>query len=283
MRKLVFFVCFAFALSLEIGDIYYCDKTEVYSSDVFDTDKKIFLFSFKSSFLHQIPRRKLSALLEEHNISAGIRAPIVYFYKISPLFMQDLKSEIISLYATRGVIVDKISLKPSSIVGELSLGATYKIEKDFFSKSSGTITISYNDGGDEKFLKFFYEISGYQEMPVATVDIRRGRQITQEKYIIKRNKIQHRLFEIPDANLSEFQARSIIKKGSIIEPRKIQKLYAVKSGNNVNAFMKDGAVTINFVLKAKENGYIGDEIKLQDQKKKIFYGVITGQNTVKIQ
>jgi flagella basal body P-ring formation protein FlgA len=81
-------------------------------------------------------------------------------------------------------------------------------------------------------------------------------------------------------DLSEYRAKINIRKGVILLESMVEKIPAVKAGDEVNVEFKDGSVSISFTAKAREDGRIGEAIKIETKDRKLFTAKVKNAGTV---
>lgn len=251
--------------------MYFSVHNDIYTSDIFPTKKRIHIGSFNTSYMRQFTRQFLQKVLRSNNMDLDIQESIIYVYHLDPKIIKKLKNSIKEHFAQ--ILIDDIEIKPQSIIkkhsGKLSVDLTS------LDKPRGSLT-AYINGAKTSFA---YVISGKQYVLHAKKLIRAGSIITKDNTYSKQEQITSRFYRPVKFGL---EARMTIAKDGIITPNKLKEPFDVKKGAMVKASIKDGALTAQFPLRALQNGYITDEIKLQNSNKKIFLGIITGKNTVEI-
>jgi flagella basal body P-ring formation protein FlgA len=60
----------------------------------------------------------------------------------------------------------------------------------------------------------------------------------------------------------------------------IEKIPLIKTGDEINAVFNGNSVSISFIAKARENGSIGDRIKIETKDKKLFTAKVIKAGTV---
>jgi len=71
-------------------------------------------------------------------------------------------------------------------------------------------------------------------------------------------------------DLSLYRAKLNIRKGVVLLENMIEKIPVIKAGDEINAVFNDGNVSISFSAKAREDGSIGDKIKIETKDRKLF-------------
>jgi flagellar basal body P-ring formation protein FlgA len=185
----------------------------------------------------------------------------------------------------KGLIIEKVNIFPRS--GENLSNLTLlniDIPDNSFSRVKGNLKASFGvDGNVVKSVSFGYELQGSRESIIASRRIAVGEEINSFNTVKENIKIKYNFrSQITSKELGKFMAKVSINKGTPILSNRIKKIFDVKKDTRVKANLKEGSVSIEFSLTAKENGYVGDTIKLINQNEKIFIGKIIGKNQVLI-
>lgn len=121
----------------------------------------------------------------------------------------------------------------------------------------------------------------FRDTLVATTPIDRGDVITPYNAAIQRQTIIMTT-SLPDYT-KKLQANRIIREGSIIDDRVTDYLPDIEAGESIEIREQGAGFTISKTVKALEDGYVGDTIKIFDGSSKM--GVVIRNNssiTIKI-
>jgi flagella basal body P-ring formation protein FlgA len=86
-----------------------------------------------------------------------------------------------------------------------------------------------------------------------------------------------------DFTLSDYRAKSFIKKGEILFEEKIEKIPLINSGDKVSAEVRNGNVIVTTYAVAREHGGAGDTIEFVSSSNKIFKARIIDANKVVVE
>jgi flagella basal body P-ring formation protein FlgA len=81
-------------------------------------------------------------------------------------------------------------------------------------------------------------------------------------------------------DLSAYRAKLNIHKGIILLESMIEKIPLIKTGDEISAVFNGNSISISFIAKARENGSIGDQIKIETKDKKLFTAKVIKAGTV---
>jgi flagella basal body P-ring formation protein FlgA len=138
-------------------------------------------------------------------------------------------------------------------------------------KTSGTLTRNFpvifeirnNDNKTVKQTRVLAKLKIFAKAAVLSNPVERGKKIKAEDIVIKRVDITglENFFKSPqDAN--GIEAKAFIRAGTVLSNINIRPVFVVKRGNKVKVEVKEGDVYIKTEGTARENGYIGDSIKI---------------------
>ncbi|HDX8141679.1 TPA: flagellar basal body P-ring formation protein FlgA, partial [Campylobacter fetus subsp. venerealis] len=76
--------------------------------------------------------------------------------------------------------------------------------------------------------------------------------------------------------------RTRIKRGKILTNRQFKTLSDIKKGDLINAVLKDGALNIEVLVTALEDGNVGDIIQVRNENNQVFKANVISKNRVLI-
>jgi flagellar basal body P-ring formation protein FlgA len=80
--------------------------------------------------------------------------------------------------------------------------------------------------------------------------------------------------------ISNYRSKMEIRNNTILLESMVDKLPAVKIGDEVTAHLNNGTVSITFTATAKNDGKIGDEIRIVTKDNKLFYARVEDTGNV---
>lgn len=119
---------------------------------------------------------------------------------------------------------------------------------------------------------------------ISTRDIKIGEQLSEEnmQLVSKDVSLLTGNFLPFATSLQKFESTQFIKKGSIVCQDMTRKIPVVKSGDQLDAYLNNGSVTVNFSVNAKNNGAVGEVITVVNNKNKNFKARIIDTRNVEI-
>lgn len=128
------------------------------------------------------------------------------------------------------------------------------------------------------------KINLYDEVFAAVRKIKRGETISQSDFAVTEKEITHLRNNVVNISktLNNVQASVNIGENEILQENMIQKLPDVKAGDKVFAFSNVGSVTVTFPVIIREDGRIGETVRVVRDDKLIFRAVVIDSKNVKI-
>jgi flagellar basal body P-ring formation protein FlgA len=83
-----------------------------------------------------------------------------------------------------------------------------------------------------------------------------------------------------NTEISNYRSKMEIRSGAVLLESMIEKLSEVKTGDEVTAYLNNGAVSISFLATAKNDGKIGDEIRIVSKDNKLFEARVIASGNV---
>lgn len=124
----------------------------------------------------------------------------------------------------------------------------------------------------------------FNEVFVANKKIRKGDVITASDFSFVEEEVTH-LRNATVKNITEFnnhQAAMNIADGAILQDNMIVTQPDIKAGNKIYAFSTVGSVTVSFPAYAREDGRIGETVRIVRDDKLTFKALIVNSQQVKI-
>ena len=128
------------------------------------------------------------------------------------------------------------------------------------------------------------KINLYDEVFTSVRKIKRGEIISQSDFAVSEKEIthlKHGAVKITSL-LNNLQACTNIVENAILQENMIEKLPDVKAGDKVFAYSSVGAVTVTFPVLIREDGRIGETVRVVRDDKLIFRAVVIDSKNVKI-
>jgi flagella basal body P-ring formation protein FlgA len=125
----------------------------------------------------------------------------------------------------------------------------------------------------------------YKKLLVANKDIDKKETFTQgnfEQRVMDVTRLNGNPVKI-EMDVTDYYAKSFIKKGEILFEEKIEKVPLISSGDKVFAEVRNGNVVVTTEAFARQQGSIGDLIELVSSNNKIFKARILDANKVVVE
>ena len=91
---------------------------------------------------------------------------------------------------------------------------------------------------------------------------------------------------VTEENSKQFENKiykGVLKKGQIIKPKDFTSIRIFKQNSKVKAVVESNRVKVTYIGKAMEDGYLGENAKVLNEKsKKIITGIVQENGNVKI-
>lgn len=140
------------------------------------------------------------------------------------------------------------------------------------------------DKGNKKFNSVVsLEIKLYEEVLIARRKLIKGENLSQADFNVRLEDItKYRNNVVPkDLSLEFFRVKRNVNPGEVLTENSIEGIPVVNRGDKVIASIVSGNVHITFDAVVKQNGKIGDKIKVSYENKN-FKAVVTDPYNVKI-
>lgn len=125
----------------------------------------------------------------------------------------------------------------------------------------------------------------YKKLLVANKDLGKNESFTQSNFdqrVMDVTKLNGNPVNI-DFTVSDYQAKSFIKKGEILFEEKMEKIPLIRSGDKVFAEVRNGNVVVTTEAVARQQGSTGDLIEFVSSNNKIFKARILDANKVLVE
>ncbi|MGE5354418.1 MAG: flagellar basal body P-ring formation chaperone FlgA [Acidobacteriota bacterium] len=177
----------------------------------------------------------------------------------------------------------EIASKPLTPMGEAIIVDTVKEIKVNGSTAYVPVILA---GRDKKTSQSFVslKISLYKKVLVAKKLITAGSELRQEDFELQMLDAA-KLRGIPVCQtgaIAHVRARLIIREGEALTQEKLQAMPVIKRGDSVTAFAVKGSVEISFDAQARQDGSVGEVIRVITPGKKIFRARVIDQFSVNI-
>ena len=190
-----------------------------------------------------------------------------------------LEKKFLSYYPTMSI--NSITIKPNNKIPK-----GYKFKKVYFSKNSlkrenGNFSTIFSDGKNSKRVFFKYFIDATVQVLLANEDIRRGTPLSREFFTTIPIKFDN-FYDRPVVDLRNLEAKTFIVKGKILTSRMVRKIPDIHRNDEVTAEARDGGIVVDFMVRALEDGRIGEIIRVKRGDKKIFKAKVISSSKVLI-
>ena len=235
--------------------------------------------------LHSISTKILTIL-----IVAGLLLPSVSELNAGVIKAEKIKKEIIryilenneSEYIELEVQVPNAYDIEIKDVSEPEICVNYNSNKAF--RGSMPVTVDIKDGVGEvvKRVRLIARMKSFATVAVINSDIKRGETIEPDNVVMKKEDVTRieGFFRL-QSKLTGMQAKKYMKAGTILTGSNVCPVYIVKRGDKVNVEVRDGKVFIKTEGTARENGCIGEYIKVYvEMTKATVIGKVMDSGTV---
>ena len=289
LRSLIFiiFTLPLFCEPLFFKDSYCVESNIVRLKDIFPNVKKDFIILTipKHTKEYKIPLLKLKKLLRERGFVIDQKNKIISFslncinnkYPFLKKYLRDVyKNYYPSIY------IKNIFLKTSSKTS-FSKGDIKKIEisSSSLKREKGFLKVLLKNG---KRVYFSYEIEAFIEVLKADRNIKKGEPILSSFFSKSKEKFKF-FYQKPvtKGNFLGFKAKRFIKEGEILTKNMIKKRGEIEKGDKVMAYIKENGLIVSFEAVSLDEGGVGDIIRVNKDKRKIFKGKVISKNAVEIE
>ena len=139
---------------------------------------------------------------------------------------------------------------------------------------------------NEKTINSFLtlKIHLYDDVLVALRKIRRGETLSKSDFIIEEREITHlRNKAVQDWDkLGFFRASTNIGEEAILQKNMVETLPDIRIGEKVFAYSTVGSVTVSFPVLVREDGRVGEKIRVVRDDKLVFKAIVIDSKKVKI-
>lgn len=124
----------------------------------------------------------------------------------------------------------------------------------------------------------------YMETLVADEDIKKGVVLSPEYFVSELQEVSQLRSPaiLGTGSLDNMQSRLFIKKGSILCSHMVEMKEVIKNGDLLTAYFNNGTVTVSMEVNARENGRLGEKIRIVSKDKKVYTGIVESASLVKI-
>ena len=153
-------------------------------------------------------------------------------------------------------------------VGKFNTYAEIYIEGNVYKK----INIMINAGKKEKAYVLTDSVLNGEKFSFFKVELK-DVIITDEEIVTKEN-----------VNLFEKKIyKTSMKKGEMIKPKDFAPIRIFKQNSKVKLYIEENGLSISYIVKAMEDGYLGENVKVLNEKsKKVITGVVQENGSVKL-
>jgi len=177
--------------------------------------------------------------------------------------------------------VENISVKTNSIIPN-----GYKLDRVFFQKNSlkrdnGSFSAIFSDGNHEKRVYLKYHIKATVPVLVAVEDIPSHTPLNSSMFSLSSIKFTN-FYDKPVLHVEGKESKVYIPRGKILISRIVRKIPAIHRGDSVQALARDGGVEVSFVVKALQDGGVGEDIRVKRDGYKVLKAKVISNNRVLI-
>ncbi len=190
-----------------------------------------------------------------------------------------LEKKFLSYYPT--MTIENITITPNNQIPK-----GFKIKRVYFPKNSikrerGNFSVIFSDDKKEKRVYFKYFIDATVKVLVANIDIRRQTPLSMDFFTMIPIKFDN-FYDKPIVDIKNLEAKTLIVRGKILTSRMVRKTPDIHRDDEVIAEVVDGAIVLDFPVRALEDGSIGEIIRVKRGERKILKAKIISSNKVLI-
>ncbi len=204
------------------------------------------------------------------------------FTQKSPINLSDIKYHLRLKYSETypNIIIQNIQVSPRSYLPTLTSDYTIHLNRKFYLRKSGTLSIKTKDN---KKIFFNYTVDAKLIVLQSKIELKRGDELSNlnvKKSTIRLDKF--RAMPLLDLKKASYEAKRKIKKGTTITSRDVMGLMLVKRGDRISVTILDQNIAISFVGKANKSGRYGQTITVINGSGKKINAIVTGRKTAEI-
>ncbi|MDQ7044063.1 MAG: flagellar basal body P-ring formation chaperone FlgA [Sulfurimonas sp.] len=287
--KLLFILFFTLFINLyantQLKSNYVVEKNYVLVSDILpnsNSEYKLFDININRHSL----RVKTKSLIHKLNLlgykNISSKHNYTQFTQKSPINTEKLELYLREIYEKnyKDITILNISISPRSYLSKMPPEYEISLHPKAHLANKGIIEIKTDDN---KKIFFNYHIKAKLSVIIAKETMQKDDELSflnakKESIMLKKFRSQ----PLQEIKKSKFQVKYRVKKGSIITTRDVTGLFLVRRGATVNVVVKDSNIFISFTAKAKQNGRLGESIKVVNSQGKILKVVVTAKNSAEI-
>ncbi len=137
-----------------------------------------------------------------------------------------------------------------------------------------------------KKINIFLKVGKQSKVYVLTDNVSRGEKFSYLKMELKDTILEENEEYITEENSFEYEKKiykGVIKKGEMLKPKNFTSIKIFKQNSRVKAVIEESGISIIYIVKAMEDGYLGESVKMLNEKsKKIITGIVQENGSVKI-
>ena len=197
---------------------------------------------------------------------------------------QALHQKFETIYPT--LTIERIEVKPSSgLIKRLHDFQVDKvtITKDNLRRAKGNVLVTLKKGEKKRKVYFKYQIFADIALYKTNRPIQRGSTITPNDVslaTIPFKTLYHK--PLTDDAFYHYVAKQNIKEDRIVTLEKLKRATDIQRNDKVTAVIKDGALALQFQVKALQDGNVGDIIRVRKDYKKQFKARVISNTQVEI-
>lgn len=156
----------------------------------------------------------------------------------------------------------------------------FKLEKNY-----GYMPVNFiSESGSTKQGLITLKMKLFKKVLVTSRKIFRKEILNNSDFFLEEKEVSSlRVEPIYNTNsISKYRARTNISSETILGENMVEEIPDIKSGDRVEAIFKKGVVNINFDAIARNEGVVGDFIKIKNAENVIFRAKILDNKTVKV-
>ncbi|HPI36395.1 MAG TPA: flagellar basal body P-ring formation chaperone FlgA [Ignavibacteriaceae bacterium] len=178
----------------------------------------------------------------------------------------------------------EIVSKPKNIINIASKVEVDNSKEFRRMKSYGYIPVIISSGNNSVNSVVTVKLKLYQKVYVATQNYSRGDLLERAAFELNLKEVSSLSNEpvVSLTGLKELRAKTNIRKGAILTEMMLEMNPDIKMGETVNAYLEKNGIVISMSVTARQDGRVGQTIRIATNYGQLLTGIIEENNKVKI-
>lgn len=280
-------------------------KEKVYLSDILVTNDENIRASAEKIEIMRSPQPGEQKIIEGRYIKIKLKQS-----KINPDSFIEIPEKIIvkreKLNDLSGEIKQKINDKLEEIYSSKDMAYEFKSSDEAIEIPEGNYEVVITDkkileGSEGKFYSYaeiVYNEKVYKKINIYLVTGKKTKAYTLTENVSRGEKFSYLKLELKDVigeneeeiitkensfNFENKIYKGVLKKGEVIKAKDFTSIKIFKQNSKVKVLIENYGVSIIYICKALEDGYLGESVKVLNEKsKKVITGTVQENGSVKI-